>query len=229
MSDFLVEKFKLEKPQVFELIFSIGLCYDLNVKVPEALQRIRRYLTSLMFMDHSLHYAPSMKLVSFNPTTKVATFQDGSKVEVSEKVIISPTQAPKDSKHVPQQQYQVHRLTCIVENPCTEWFNEGESAAMVVFPPGSLKSGNKEVVQAFILGAGSEICPEGTIVWYLSTTEQGPRAEMDIDAALEAMEMALLRESSSGLENDEEIVQLTGNSHTIVNSVKLGQSFGVCS
>lgn len=48
---------------------------------------------------------------------------------------------------------------------------------------------------------------------------------MDIDAALEAMEMALLRESSSGLENNDEIVQLTGNGHTIVNSVKLGQSF----
>ncbi|MCQ5086563.1 hypothetical protein NE685_12455, partial [Cutibacterium acnes] len=112
MSDFLVEKFKLEKPQVFELIFSIGLCYDLNVKVPEALQRIRRYLSSFdvygpfpalcskyggpgelsqVFCRSAAvggsTYKLNEKLVSFNPTTKVATFQDGSKVEVSEKVI----------------------------------------------------------------------------------------------------------------------------------------------
>lgn len=250
IGEILVEKFKLEKPQVFELMFSIGLCYNMNTKTPEALQRIRRYLSSFdVYGPFSVLYSKyggpgelsqgfcrsaavggatyklNESLASYDPNTKIATFSDGSKVSVLEKVVVSPTQAPKYNRNIPKQKYEIHRLTCVVEKSCEEWFSDGESAAVVVFPPGSLKSGNQEVVQAFILGSGSEICPQGTSVWYLSTTQQGPRAEMDLDAALEGMEMSILRESSNALENDESIVQIGPNGETMINSVRLGQSF----
>lgn len=250
VGELLVEKFKLEKPQVFELMFSIGLCYNMNTNTPEALQRIRRYLSSFdVYGPFSVLYSKyggpgelsqgfcrsaavggatyklNESLTSYDPSTRVAYFSDGSKVSVSEKVVISPTQAPKYNQNIPNQQYEIHRLTCIVEKSCEEWFSEGESAAVVVFPPGSLKTGNQEVVQAFILGQGSETCPKGTSIWYLSTTQQGPRAEMDLDAALEAMEASILRESSSDLENDESILKIGPNGEAMINSVRLGQSF----
>ncbi|CCK70284.1 GTPase-activating protein MRS6 KNAG_0E00160 [Huiozyma naganishii CBS 8797] len=251
LMELLVEKFKLEKPQVFELMFSIGLCYNIDAKIPGSLQRIRRYLSSydvygpfpVMYSKYGgageisqgfcrsaavagATYKLNERLLSFDPNTKVATFQDGSKVSVEEKVVISPTQASEYSKNVPAQKYEVHRLTCVVEKDCTEWFAEGESAAVIVFPPQSLKSGNKQVVQAFILGSNSECCPRGTSIWYLSSTEQGPRAEMDLDAALEAMEMSILRESDQDIAADDDLVQMAADGHAaVINSVKLGKSF----
>lgn len=250
LAQFLVEKFKLDKPQVFELIFSIGLCYNIDTKVPESLQRIRRYLTSfdvygpfpVLYSKYGgageisqgfcrsaavagATYKLNEKLVSFNPETKIATFEDGSKVEVEEKVVLSPSQAPEYSYNMPEQKYEIHRLTCIVEKDCSEWFDNNESATVIVFPPNSLKSGNKEVVQAIIIGSGSECCPDGTCIWYLSTTQQGPRAEMDLDAALEAMEISIIRESSTKIPEDDNLVQVTQDGHSIVNSFNLGQSF----
>ncbi|GAV52742.1 hypothetical protein ZYGR_0AI00240 [Zygosaccharomyces rouxii] len=250
LCDLLVEKFRLEKAQVFELLFSIGLCYNMQTKTPEALQRIRRYLSSFdVYGPFSVLYSKyggpgelsqgfcrsaavggatyklNETLTSYDPNTKMALFGDGSQVYVTEKVVASPSQAPKESRNMPNQRYEIHRLTCVVEKSCEQWFSEGESAAVVVFPPGSLKTGNNEVVQAFILGSGSEICPGGTSVWYLSTVQQGPRAEMDLDAALEAMEASLIRESSTDLEQDDSLVQFGPNGETLINSVRLGQSF----
>lgn len=46
LATFLVEKFKLDKPQAFELLFSIGMCRNLDTKTPNGLARIRRFLTS---------------------------------------------------------------------------------------------------------------------------------------------------------------------------------------
>lgn len=250
ITEFLVKKFKLEKMQAFELIFSIGLCYNLETKTPAALQRIRRYLTSfdvygafpVLYSKYGgpgelsqgfcrsaavggSTYKLNSKLVSYDPNTKEAYFDDGSKVTVGEKVIMSPTQASSDSKNIPKQKYEVHRLTCIVEKPCTEWFGEEESAAIVVFPPNSLKSGNKQVVQVLIIGTGSGTCPQGTCIWYFSTSEHGPRAEMDLDAALEALESSIIRESSTDLEQDNDVVHISSNGQPMINSVKLGQSF----
>lgn len=248
--ELLVDKFQLQRPQIFELMFSIGLCYNMETKTPDALQRIRRYLSSFdVYGPFSVLYSKyggpgelsqgfcrsaavggatyklNETLTSYDPNSKIALFGDGSQVYVTEKLVVSPSQAPKESQNTPIQKHEVHRLTCIVEKSCEQWFSEGESAAVVVFPPGSLKSGNAEVVQVFILGSGSEICPRGTSIWYLSTTQQGPRAEMDLDAALEAMEMSLIRESSTDLEQDESLVQFGPNGQTLVNSVRLGQSF----
>lgn len=250
LAEFLVEKFKLEKAQVYELIFSIGLCYNIDAKVPESLQRIRRYLSSfdvygpfpVLYSKYGgsgeisqgfcrsaavagATYKLNEKLLSYNPETKIAIFEDGSKVEIEEKVVISPTQAPEYSHNVPEQKYEVHRLTCVVERDCSQWFQENESAAVIVFPPQSLKTNNKEVIQVFIIGSGSECCPIGTCIWYLSTIEQGPRAEMDLDAALEAMESSLIRESSTDFTQNESFVQITPNGQPVINSFKLGQSF----
>lgn len=249
ITQFLFDKFKLEKAQVFELVFSIGLCCNIDTKVPLALQRIRRYLISFDVYGPfpvlysrfggagevsqgfcrsaavaGATYKLNEKLISYNPSSQVATFMDGTKVTVSEKIIMSPTQAPEGNQHLPEQKYEVNRMVCLVEKDCKEWFSEDESAAVIVFPPGSLKSGNKQVVQTLILGAGSECCPEGTSIWYLSTNETGVRAEMDLDAALEALEVSIIRESSTDIANDD-IVQFDGDGHTIINSVKLGQSF----
>lgn len=250
LAEFLVEKFKLDKPQVFELIFSIGLCYNIDAKVPESLQRIRRYLSSfdvygpfpVLYSKYGgsgeisqgfcrsaavagATYKLNEKLLSYNPETKIAIFEDGSKVEVEEKAVISPTQAPEYSHNVPEQKYKIHRLTCVIERECSQWFHENESAAVIVFPPQSLKTNNKEVVQVFVIGSGSECCPIGTCIWYLSTIEQGPRAEMDLDAALEAMETSLIRESSTDFTQDDSLIQMTPNGQPVINSFKLGQSF----
>ncbi|CCH58228.1 hypothetical protein TBLA_0A04330 [Henningerozyma blattae CBS 6284] len=248
--DFLTEKFKLDKAQTFELIFSIGLCYNIETVTPKALQRIRRYLTSfdvygpfpVMYSKYGgsgevsqgfcrsaavggATYKLNDKLIDYNPETKIATFKDGSKVTVMEKVIMSPTQAPEGCANIPKQQFEIHRLICIVEKTCNQWFADGESAAVVVFPPGSLKSNNTQVVQAVIQGSNSETCPRGTSIWYLTSAEQGPRGEIDLDAALEALENSLLRETSQDIVNDSDIVQVGPEGQTIINSVKLGQSF----
>jgi len=250
ITQFLFEKFKLEKPQVFELVFSIGLCCSVDTKVPLALHRIRRYLISydvygpfpVLYSKYGgagevsqgfcrsaavagATYKLNEKLYSYNPTTQVATFTDGSKVTVTEKIIMSPTQAPEGNQHIPDQKYEVNRMVCLVEKDCKEWFSEDESAAVVVFPPGSLKSGNKHVVQTLILGAGSECCPQNTSIWYLSTIESGVRAEMDLDAALEALEVSIVRESSSDITDNNDIVKIDEDGRPIINSVRLGQSF----
>ncbi|AET39811.1 GTPase-activating protein MRS6 Ecym_5008 [Eremothecium cymbalariae DBVPG len=249
ITQFLEEKFKLEKPHISELVFSIGLCYNHNTTTPNGLQRIRRYLTSfdvygpfpVLYSKYGgpgelsqgfcrsaavagATYKLQHKLVSYDPNTRVATFQDGSRAQVTERIVVSPTQSPENSKNLPEQKYEVQHLTCIVEKECSEWFGENENAAIVVFPPGSLKTNNKEAVQALILASGSEICPKSTCIWYLSTTETGLRGEMDLDATLEAMEASIIRESSNLSEKDD-LFGVSSDGTPVVNSVKLGQSF----
>ncbi|QEU60576.1 Mrs6 [Kluyveromyces lactis] len=249
LASFLVDKFKLEKPQIFELIFSIGMCRNLDTKTPEGLARIRRFLTSfdvygpfpVLYSKYGgpgelsqgfcrsaavagATYKLNHKLVSYDPNSQTAVFEDGSRVRVTEKVVASPTQHPQNGGNIPPQKYEVHRLTCVVEKDCSQWFSEGENAAMVVFPPDSLKTGNVEAVQVVILGSGAEVCEPGTCIWYFSTTQAGPRGDLDLDAALEAMINSILRESSD-IPNEDELVQINSNGVPLVNSVKLGQSF----
>ncbi|CAI6902523.1 ANM_collapsed_G0054080.mRNA.1.CDS.1 [Saccharomyces cerevisiae] len=65
------------------------------------------------------------------------------KLKIQREVIVSPRKHLKTVSMSLNNSTRFNRLTCMVKTPCTEWFNEGESAAMVVFLPGSLKSGNK--------------------------------------------------------------------------------------
>lgn len=249
LANFLVDKFKLEKPQVFELLFSLGMCRNLDTKTPEGLARIRRFLTSfdvygpfpVLYSKYGgpgelsqgfcrsaavagATYKLNHKLVSYDPNSQTAFFEDGSRARVTEKVVMSPTQHPPNSGNIPDQKYEVHRLTCVVEKDCSQWFSEGENAAMVVFPPDSLSSGNRETVQVLILGSGAEVCEPGTSVWYLSTIQQGPQGNLDLDAALDAMITSILRESSE-IPEDDDLVEIGANGIPLVNSVKLGKSF----
>lgn len=249
LAKFLADKFKLERPQVYELLFSIGMCRNFDTKTPTGLARIRRFLTSfdvygpfpVLYSKYGgpgelsqgfcrsaavagAIYKLNHQLMSYDPNSQTATFQDGSRAVVTEKVVISPSQHPPNSKNVPEQKYEIHRLTCIVEKDCSQWFSEGENAAVVVFPPDSLKSGNKQSVQVLLLGSGAEVCEPGTCIWYLSTTQSGSRGDLDLEAALEAMSSSILRESSE-IPDDDELVEISNNGIPVINSVKLGKSF----
>jgi len=244
---FLIEQFKLEKPQIFELIFSIGLCNNLQISTPEALARIKRYLISfdvygnfpVMFSKYGgageisqgfcrsaavagTTYKLNTRLESFDPKTKIAKFSDNSKIKVNEQIVLSPSQAPINSKFIPQQDYEIQRLTVIVKKDCKEWFENGESASIVVFPSGSLSNNNKEAVQVLIMSEDTGITAKDTCVWYLSTTEKGQKGRYDLENALKAMEKSILRESS---ELNNEVENLFDDGTGTINSVKLGQSF----
>lgn len=241
---FLIEKFKLEKPQIFELIFAIGLCTTLDIPTPEALARIKRYLVSfdvygnfpVMYSKYGgageisqgfcrsaavagTTYKLNTTLESFDQNSKIVKFSDNTKIKVNEKIVISPTQHSNLLKPKLKNQYEIHRLTAVVKNSCKEWFENGENGSIITFPTNSLKSQNKYAVQVIIMNEGSGITPPNTCVWYLSTFEEGEKGRKDLEEALNAMENSLLRESSLDdfiHEND----QLNA-----FNSVKLGQSF----
>lgn len=250
LSEFLERKFKLEKPHISELIFSIGLCYTYEITTPRGLQRIRRYLSSfdvygpfpVLYSKYGgpgeisqgfcrsaavagATYKLQHKLVSYDPNRGVATFNDGSKAQVTEKVVMSPTQSPENSKNIPPQQYEVQHLTCVVEKECLEWLDKNEHAAVVVFPPGSLETNNRTAVQALILSSGSDVCPKGTCLWYLKTTETGSRGKLDLEATLKAMEKSIIRESS-GLVDQVDICDIEAPDKSTTDSVYLDHSSG---
>jgi RAB protein geranylgeranyltransferase component A len=241
---FLVEKFKLEKPQISELIFAIGLCNTPEIPTPEALARIKRYLVSfdvygnfpVMYSKYGgageisqgfcrsaavagTTYKLNTNLETFDPLTKIVKFSDGTEIKVNDKIVISPTQNSRLSKPKLENLYEIQRLTVIVKNSCKEWFENGENASIITFPTGSLKSQNKYSVQVIIMNEGSGITAPNTCVWYLSTSEKGEKGRQDLEDALAAMENSLLRESSiNDFINEED--------HAVaLQSLKLGQSF----
>jgi len=117
---FLKEEFKLEDPQINELVFSIGLSYKEDINTKEALIKIKRFLSSFdvygkfpcMVSKYGgpgelaqgfcrsaavagTTYKLNTSLVDFDPMSRIAHFDDGSHIKINEKVIISPTQLPK--------------------------------------------------------------------------------------------------------------------------------------
>lgn len=234
---FLLDKFKLEINQINELIFSIGLCTTQEIATPEAMARIKRYLVSFDVYGnfpvmHSKYggcgeisqgfcrsaavagttYKLNTSIESYDQKTKIAKLSDNSTIKVNEKIVISTTQ--KSPFTPPVSQYEIQRLTAIVKKSCEEWFEKGESSAIVVFPTGSLKSRNKYAVQAIIMGENSGITIKNSTVWYLSTLETGDQGRMDLEAALEAMENSLLRES-----------EIDTAAEVTAGSIKLGHQF----
>lgn len=197
-------------------------------------------------------YKLSTSVVEFDEDSKVAILSDGSKVRVSEKFIrppppvppvptssstsasemsgaaqqLTPTQKSPQSPS-PQQPLTMTRMVTVVAKDCKEWFAENESAAVVVFPPGTLKSNNKHSVQAIVLGSGSGQCPDGQAVWYLSTIEKPDQARKDLEDALQKLENSILRESTEDFEFDDvddNDVSYRPDGMPILSSVKLGQS-----
>jgi Rab proteins geranylgeranyltransferase component A len=246
--DFLTEKFKLGDQQIKELVYSIGLCSaDKDLVTPRGLSRIKRYLVSLDVYGNfpalfSMYgsagelaqgfcrsaavagatYKLDTAVADFDETNKVAILSDGSRVQVGEK-LVRPPRVPTPSS---SSSLSVTRMVTIVAKDCKEWFAENECAAVVVFPPGTLKS-NKYPVQAIVLGSGSGQCPDGQAVWYLSTIEQGDQARKDLEEALLKLETSILRESTEDFEFDgvdDNDVSYRPDGMPVLSSVKLGQS-----
>ncbi|QOU22018.1 hypothetical protein BRETT_002182 [Brettanomyces bruxellensis] len=252
--DFVHNIFHLSPKQVNEFCYTLGLSPMPKISVPQGLSRVRRYLISFsVYGDFPTLYSKyggpgeisqgfcrsaavagatyklNTSLKYYDPKTKIAYLNDGSKVNITEKVVCSPSQAPGGSKNVPKMQYEVTRLISIVEKSCKEWFAEGENAAVVVFPPKTLSTMNAYPVQAIIMGSGTGSCPDGQCIWYLSTIERGERARKDLQAAVKKMEESILRESEDGgfdveLSDNDVAIQANGNV-SVINSVKLGKSF----
>uniref|UniRef100_A0A060SXT1 Rab proteins geranylgeranyltransferase n=1 Tax=Blastobotrys adeninivorans TaxID=409370 RepID=A0A060SXT1_BLAAD len=247
---FLTEVFKLELPQITELVLTIGLCVALDVPTPKALARIKRYLISLDVYGafpvlYSMYgsageiaqgfcrsaavagatYKLNSQLTDYDQETQIATFADGSRIQVSEKLVVSPTSNPY---RAPQGENTriVSRLVAVVAKDCKEWFAEGESAAVIVFPPGTLSSNNRCAVQVIIFGSGSGKCPPGQAIWYLSTVEP-KNGRADLEEALAKLEQSILRESTEDFEFDDvkdSDVSYRDDGMPVLSSVKLGQS-----
>lgn len=235
LSDFIKMKFKLEDKYVNELVYTLGLSASPSIKTIEGIARIKRYLDSFNIYGNfpaiyskfggpgelsqgfcrsaavaGTTYKLNTHLDSFNEKTGLAVLSDGSKLKVSEKVICSPSQAPDGAVNLPKQDFQISRLITVVDKPCTEWFNEGESSALVVFPPKSLGD-NDYPIQAFILGPGSGCCAENTSIWYLHTINPDVgKAQIDLNSALGKMEESILREMEFDLEDldDDDVDQI---------------------
>lgn len=179
-------------------------------------------------------YKLNTSLLDYDPVLNVAKFNDGTQVKVNEKIVISPTQMPDFLQHSykelteNKESYIVLRLITIVKNDCKEWISEHESSAVVVFPPHTLPSDNEQAVQFIIQNENSGVCPEGQSVWFAHTVEQNMRkARDDLESALDKMEKAILRESSSDLEKvleEKDFVINPQGTPILVNSFKLGES-----
>ncbi|QPG76983.1 hypothetical protein FOA43_004377 [Brettanomyces nanus] len=253
-TQFVSDKFHLTPQQINELCYTLGMVPQPDISTLQGLSRIRRYLVSFNIYGNfptlyskyggpgeisqgfcrsaavaGATYKLESTLQSFDADTKTATFTDGSKVKVTEKVVFSPSQAAQGSRNVPERRYQITRLITIVEKSCKEWFAEGESAAIVVFPPKSLSSNNVYPVQSIIMGSGTGSCPKNQCIWYLSTIEQGERGRRDLEAASKKMEESILRESEAGGFDvnltDSDVAIHANGSISVINSVKLGKSF----
>lgn len=263
IDQFLTEQFDLEPSQITELVVAIGLCDTTKVSSLYALKRIRRYLLSLDVYGsfpvmYSMYgssgelaqgfcrsaavagatYKLGVKLAGWDENSNIATLSDGSKVQVAEKVFLSPTQPSPlrplysiDNPSPVNEDEKVSitsRCVAVVTNECREWFSEGESAATVVFPPGSLRTKNEYAVQTIVYGPGAGYVPEGFSCWYLSThNPDAKKAREDLADALERLEASILRESQANFQlgslNREDIVYKP-NGTPIVNSVRLGES-----
>ncbi|KAK9365778.1 GDP dissociation inhibitor-domain-containing protein [Lipomyces kononenkoae] len=242
ISKFLEEKFGLDVPQIVELVHSIGLLPTPKTSTEVALGKIKRYLTSMQVYGnfpamYSMYgtggelaqgfcrsaavagtvYRLGTKLVGFDETTGVAELDSGDRIKVTEKIISSEALVTHDE--------EVTRMVAVVEKDCKEWFAEGESAAVVVFPVDTL-DGNQAAVQVLVMGSGSGQCPSGQAIWYLSTQEIGELGRKFLYVALEKLEETILRESTEDFEfdvNEEEIAYLP-NGLPVISSVRLGES-----
>ncbi|RKP32442.1 hypothetical protein METBISCDRAFT_12095 [Metschnikowia bicuspidata] len=256
---FLKDNFRLESPQTDELVYSIGLCYTKDTRTPEALARIKRFLVSFDVYDSfpammlkyggpgeisqgfcrsaavaDATYKLDTRLVDFDPQEKIAKFDDGSRIKINEKLVVSPTQTPKFlAKNYAElteklQTFTVSRLVTIVRNSCKEWIADKESAAIVVFPPGSLHTKNQYTVQVIIQNGGSGVCPEGELIWYLHTCEPNrSKAKEDLESAYTKMESSFIRDSEANLEEvlkESDFPVSNQGTPILVNSFKLGES-----
>ncbi|KAK9448781.1 GDP dissociation inhibitor-domain-containing protein [Limtongia smithiae] len=248
VSLFLREKFALDTPQIVELVHAIALLPTQDVPVEVALERIKLYLTSMQVYGnfpamYSMYgsggelaqgfcrsaavagavYRLGTAVTSFDDATGIAVLDNGDHITVAEKFITTdPSPSATDSSATTT----IARMVAIVEKDCKEWFAEGESSAIVVFPVDTL-DGNKYAVQALVLGGGSGQVPQGQAVWYLSTQEPGDSGRKTLFLALEKMEASILLESTEDFEFDisEDDISYLPSGVPVISSVRLGESF----
>lgn len=243
LKEYLSKTFKLEDKFSNELIYTLGLVNNPNIDTISGLERIRRYLLSLNVYGNfptvyskfggpgeisqgfcrsaavaGTIYKLNTKLVDYDAESKVANLNDGSKIKINERVVSSLNQSKEKLESLGKKLHEISRMVIIVDKPCCEWFNEGESASVVVFPPKSLNSNNEYPVECLIMGAGTGCCPDGKCIWYLHTIAPTTNsvAEHDLNCALEKMEESILRESNFDFEDFDE------GDLTMVNENKLG-------
>lgn len=183
-------------------------------------------------------YKLGVQLVAWDENSNIATLSDGSRVQVAEKAFLSPTQPSKlrpmyniDDPHLTSDGERVSitsRMVAVVSNECREWFSPGESAATVVFPPGSLGTKNEYAVQTIVYGPGAGYVPEGFGVWYLSThNPDQQKAREDLNDALSRLESSILRESQPHFQLGSlarSDIAYRSNGVPVVSSVKLGHA-----
>lgn len=243
LKEYLTKNFKLEEKFTNELIFTLGLINNPSIDTANGLERIRRYLLSMNVYGNfptiyskfggpgeisqgfcrsaavaGTIYKLNTKLVDYDSELKIANLNDGSKIKVNERIVSSLNQSKEKLESLGKKLHEISRMVIIVDKACTEWFNEGESSSVVVFPPKSLDSNNEYPVECLIMGSGTGCCPEGKCIWYLHTIAPTTNsvAENDLNSALKKMEESILRESNFDFEDFDE------NDLTMVNENKLG-------
>lgn len=178
----------------------------------------------------------------------IVTLSDDTQVKVKEQIVVSPTQLNTPTKSVnldtkgeakeanTEQQsdvneneiVEINRLVAVVTKDCSEWFEDNEHAALVIFPENSLPSNNRYAVQVVVMNSGSCIVPSNQAIWYLSTIESGQAGKDDLQEAFKLLENSILRESSNLEEflpthnNDINNANLFEVSSSLNNSVRLG-------
>ncbi|ODQ77337.1 hypothetical protein BABINDRAFT_163596 [Babjeviella inositovora NRRL Y-12698] len=265
LTQFISERYKLDGPQINEIVFSIALSTSTAISTAEGLQRIRRSLTSYDIYGKfpvlvskyggpgevsqgfcrsaavaGATYKLGNSMIAYDAEKKLATFNDGSRVVVKEKIVCSQSQVPQNLLRFQDQKtekVEITRLIAIVEKDCAAWFAENEHSAFVVFPPDSLQTAvsksaptpatNKTAVQIIIQGAGAGVVPAGQCLWSLTTTTPGDAGRRELEAALMQMEKSLLRESDEEYElavtpND---VIYNAQGTPIINSLRVGDAF----
>lgn len=260
IEQFLAEKFHLGAPQLDELVYLIGLAPRAGTPTPEAVARIRRFLVlydvygsfPVLVSKYGgpgelaqgfcrsaavagATYKLDCRLADYDPQLRVATFADGSRVRVNEKLVVAPTQVPRflqlSYRQLANQlpEYTVTRLISVVRRDCREWMGDNEHLAVVVFPPRSLPTGNEHAVQVLIQNGGTGVCPAGELVWFSHLCEPLPaRAKEDLAAAFAKMEAALLRELANldSVLDPGDFAVLRLGTPILVNLFKLGELGG---
>ena len=119
INEFLTQKFKLEDAQTNEIIFSLGLCTSSQLRTPEALQRIKRYLISfdvygsfpVLYSKYGgpgeisqgfcrsaavagTTYKLETEITNYDLSRNLVKLSDNSTIKVNEKIVISPSQVP---------------------------------------------------------------------------------------------------------------------------------------
>ncbi|KAL6939976.1 hypothetical protein ACO0QE_003854 [Hanseniaspora vineae] len=244
--DFLREKFKLSDTQISEIVYTLGLAFEKSISTQMAIERIRKCLTSYevygpfptLFSKYGgvgelaqgfcrsaavggCTYKLKTRITEYNASKKEITFQDGTKTKFTKKIVHSPTQEScllNGRDHSTDQLF--HRLIAVIKKDFSQqWFKAGESAAVLVFPPGVLEEANKKnenSVQVVLYGSSSELCARGTTLVYISSIDSQ-------DCLVAGLEQFL--ESSSALEEDVILKQTYSQKTSIPFSITDGFDF----